>query len=202
MVAYLLLQDNGLGIFVWLHAISYLPVCCGAADVSDETIAYGTNLHHIGRTVSASTGLVFSHDYIHHRVWLQSVAGKESAKVDLERFIEYEYKQGIAAFIPAFHNKGFENSLLLHRHRLVKSSTSNVTFHRSAYGPEDCVNDVNSFTAWVKSLSNTHPARSYFSTSAVSPGDPVLLTLQNDTLNPREFRICTEYAKFVRQQVI
>lgn len=185
-----------MGIFVWAHSISYLPVCCGAAEPTDETIVYGTYLHHVGRTVSASTGHIFSHDYIHHRLWLQSVADKKSKgapKVNLKHFIEYEYNQGVAAFIPPFHNKGFESSLLWSRSKVLKLNT---TFHRSSYSPSDCVHDVDSFISWVLSLHDAHPARSY-----ISPSTNHLLTLQNDTLNPNEPKVCTEYLKFIRLKV-
>lgn len=177
---------------MWANSLTYLPICCGAGEPTDESIVYGTYFHHVGRTVSASSGEVLSHDYITHRLWLQSVGAKgAAARVDLKHFADYEYKQGVAAFVAPFSNKGFENSLLLHQHR-QKPAGWNGTFHRSSYGPAHCADDVRAFTAWAPSLSESHPARSYLSAT----GD--LLTLQNDDLNPREPRICAEYGKFLR----
>ena len=122
--------------------------------------------HAIGKNKNGHGGY-WSHDYILHRTWEHGAQQRGETIPNRTAYVEYEFNEGVKAFIRPFPQAGFENSLYYRKVQLSEVFAKQIPEHqldkvkgfplrRSAYSKLDCETEMSFHIDW-RSKSSKYP---------------------------------------------
>lgn len=98
----------------------------------------GVFYHHVGKTIEEDTKLQISFDLLAHRIWEIGARNRmeisKATKLETpnrEKFVKWEFEEGIKAFTSPIPHFGFENSLYYKKKLFAESVSRQLTMNQN-----------------------------------------------------------------------